>query len=84
MDANNITAQIISLNQPTAQGFVNLENCVQYCQRANEFVFRNYYEKYPKRFFTFATLPTQDGKAAAAELERYIKEYGFVGAMING
>jgi predicted TIM-barrel fold metal-dependent hydrolase len=38
---------------------------------------------YPDRFFAFATLPTQNGKAAAVELERYVKDYGFEGAMIN-
>ncbi|KIW88483.1 uncharacterized protein Z519_11052 [Cladophialophora bantiana CBS 173.52] len=84
MDANNIAAQIISLNQPTAQAFVKVDDCVEFCRKANEFVFQNYCAKYPKRFFAFATLPTQDGTAAAAELERCVKEYGFVGAMING
>lgn len=84
MDTNNITAQIISLNQPTAQAFVHLEDCIDFCHKANEYMYQNYCAKYPKRFFAFATLPTQDGKAAAAELERCVKEYGFVGAMING
>jgi len=84
MDANNITAQIISLNQPTAQAFVNLDECVKFCHQANEFIYQEYCAKSPKRFFAFATLPTQDGKAAAAELERCVKKYGFVGAMING
>lgn len=84
MDANNVTAQIISLNQPTAQAFTDLDDCVKFCREANEFIFQNYCVKYPKRFFAFATLPTQDGEAAAAELERCHKEYNFVGAMING
>jgi predicted TIM-barrel fold metal-dependent hydrolase len=84
MDTNNITAQIISLNQPTAQAFVRLEECIDFCHKANEYIYQNYCAKYPKKFFAFATLPTQDGKAAAAELERCVKEYSFVGAMING
>lgn len=84
MDANNIQAQIISLNQPTAQAFTGLEASVRFCQQANQFVYENYCQNYPERFFGFATLPTQNGEAAAKELERCIKEYGFVGAMING
>lgn len=84
MDANNIRAQIISLNQPTAQAFVKLDDCIEFCREANEFIFQNYCAKHPTRFFAFATLPTQDGKAAAEELERCVHEYGFVGAMING
>ncbi|KAF7560940.1 hypothetical protein G7046_g3194 [Stylonectria norvegica] len=84
MDLNNIGAQIISLNQPTAQAFVNLEDSQEFCRKANEFVYKNYCQKYPDRFFAFATLPTQSGSAAAKELERCVKEYGFVGAMING
>lgn len=84
MDANNITAQVISLNQPTAQAFVNLDECIEFCRKVNEYVYQTYCVKHPKRFFAFATLPTQNGKAAAAELERCVNEYGFVGAMING
>jgi 2,3-dihydroxybenzoate decarboxylase len=84
MDANNIGAQIISLNQPTAQAFVDVVQATEFCQKANQFVYDNYVVKYPGRFFAFATLPTQNGMAAAKELERCVKEYGFVGAMING
>jgi predicted TIM-barrel fold metal-dependent hydrolase len=84
MDANNIGAQIISLNQPTAQAFVRVEEALDFCKQANKFVYENYVVKHPKRFFAFATLPTQDGTTAAQELERCVKDYGFVGAMING
>ena len=84
MDANSIGAQIISLNQPTAQAFVQVEEALEFCQKANQFVYENYCQSYPDRFFAFATLPTQNGAAAAKELERCVKEYGFVGAMING
>jgi len=86
MDANNIGAQVISLNQPTAQAFDQLDDCVEFCRRANHFVYENYCRNYPDRFFAFATLPTQDGQAAALELERCVRDYHphFVGAMING
>lgn len=84
MDANNIAAQILSLNQPSAQAFTDVGEALEFCQKANQFVYENYCKKYPKRFFAFATLPTQSGEAAAKELERCVREFGFVGAMING
>ena len=84
MDANNIGAQIISLNQPTAQAFTEVQPAIEFCHQANKFVYENYCQKYPQRFFAFATLPTQNGQAAAEELRRCVEEYGFVGAMING
>ncbi len=84
MNANNIGAQIILLNQPTAQAFIQVEEAVDFCRKANQFVYENYCQKYPDRFFAFATLPTQQGKAAVEELDRCVNEYKFVGAMING
>jgi predicted TIM-barrel fold metal-dependent hydrolase len=39
---------------------------------------------HPDRFAGFATLPTADPAAAAAELERAVRSLGFKGAMING
>ena len=84
MDEHNIGAQMISMNQPTAQAFTNLEDQVAWCQKSNDFVFENYCQKYPQRFFAFATLPTLNGTEAAKELERCVMKFGFVGAMING
>ncbi|KAN0116694.1 putative metal-dependent hydrolase [Hyaloscypha variabilis] len=84
MDLNKIEAQIISLNQPGAQAFTDAAQGVEYCQKVNQFIYENYVQKHPKRFFAFAALPTQDGKAAAVELERCVMEYGVVGAMVNG
>jgi predicted TIM-barrel fold metal-dependent hydrolase len=84
MDINGIAAQIISLNQPGAQAFTDISQAVEYCQKVNHFIYENYVQKHPTRFFAFAALPTQDGNAAAVELERCVKEYGVVGAMVNG
>ena len=41
-------------------------------------------KKHPDRFAAFATLPMVDSTEAAKELERCVKEYGFVGALITG
>ncbi|RFU27320.1 hypothetical protein B7463_g9025, partial [Scytalidium lignicola] len=84
MDLNGIEAQIISLNQPGAQAFTDVAQAVEYCQKVNQFIYEQYVQKYPKRFFAFAALPTQNGAATAAELERCVKEYGVVGAIVNG
>ena len=84
MDANNIGAQVISMNQPTAQAFTDLAQQVEWCRKSNDFVFESYCQAHPSRFFAFATLPTQSGQAAAEELERCVTKYRFVGAMING
>lgn len=40
--------------------------------------------QHPQRLRGFAALPTADPSAAAAELERVVKDHGFVGANING
>jgi hypothetical protein len=40
--------------------------------------------KYPGRFKAFATLPLQSPEAAADELERSVREDGFLGALTNG
>src|SRR5216684_1342046 len=41
-------------------------------------------QAHPDRFAGFATLPTPDPSAAAAELERAVKKLGFKGALIAG
>ncbi len=40
--------------------------------------------KRPDRFAGFAALPTQDPDEAIIELERCVKDLGFVGALVNG
>lgn len=40
--------------------------------------------QYPDRFRGFATLPMGEPAAAAVELERVVRDHGFVGALING
>jgi predicted TIM-barrel fold metal-dependent hydrolase len=40
--------------------------------------------KHPDRFKGFAALPMQSPDACAAELQRTVKELGFLGALVNG
>jgi predicted TIM-barrel fold metal-dependent hydrolase len=39
--------------------------------------------EFPERFAGFAQLPMHDPEAAVAELERSVKDLGFVGALLN-
>jgi len=78
-----MAAQLLSLAEPGCQGFSadELEKSVRFARAANEFLNTTYCKQYPDRFFGLATIPTQDGQAAADELERCVKEYGFRGLL---
>jgi predicted TIM-barrel fold metal-dependent hydrolase len=82
MDAGGIDLQILSHNQPGAQVF-EPETSVTLARQANDRL-DEACRAHPTRFAGFATLPTPDPKAAAAELERTVTKYGFKGAMVNG
>ena len=82
MDAHGIDAQVISCVRILPLG-MDPEFSVPLCHEVNDLM----YEKashYPGRFYLFANLPYGDGRAAAAELERCVKELGFVGAVMSG
>ena len=82
MDAHGIDAQIISY----ASGIpatMEPEFSVALCRDVNNEMAEKA-AAYPGRFYLFAHLPLGDGDEAAKELERCVKELGFVGAMISG
>ena len=82
MDAHGIDTQVISY----ASGVpATLEPriAIPLCRKVNDEMAK-LAAAYPGRFYLFAHLPLGDGQAAAAELERCVKELGFVGAMISG
>jgi predicted TIM-barrel fold metal-dependent hydrolase len=82
MDAAHIDMQILSLTSPGAEQLDAVE-AAAVARETNDYLaaaVRNY----PTRFGGFATLPTADPDAAAAELGRTIHDYGFKGALING
>lgn len=82
MDAAGIDVQILSHSVP---GPETLEPsvAVELARQANDAVAAAVGE-YPDRFRGFATLPMLAPEAAAAELERTVRERGFVGALVNG
>ena len=82
MDRNGIDVQVLSITA-AANEMMPPEDAVKVCRQAND-VTKKHMEEYPGRFEGFATLPMADPEAAAAELERCVKELGFCGAMIAG
>ena len=53
------------------------EEGINLCKAANDLVYEAM-QKYPGRFYGSAVLPIRDVEAACEELERCVKEYGFV------
>jgi len=82
MDAATIDVQVLSLTSPGLEQMVGAE-AVALAREANESL-ANAVRNRPARFAGFASLPTAAPDAAAAELERAIRDYGFKGAVING
>ena len=74
LDNGGIRLQVIS--------HIGVDTPVDGCIRANDKL-ASACQKFPDRFKGFAMLPMQDPRAAADELERTVREYGFVGALIN-
>jgi predicted TIM-barrel fold metal-dependent hydrolase len=82
MDAARIDVQVLSLTSPGTEQLEESE-AVPFARETNDYL-ADALRKHPDRFYGFATLPTCDPQAAAAELERTVHRYGFKGALING
>jgi predicted TIM-barrel fold metal-dependent hydrolase len=82
MDDAGIDVQILSYPTPSAE---RLEPSLsrELTRQANDTVAAAV-SKHPDRFLGFATLPMLDPAAAARELERTVRDLGFVGVLING
>ena len=81
MDAAGLDVQILS-NVPGVEA-IETPLAVELARQANDAV-ADAVTAYPDRFLGFATLPMRDPDAAVAELERTVRDHGFVGALING
>jgi len=81
MDASGIDVQVISHVAPAAQAMAGPEGVTR-ARGANDGLAAAV-AAHPDRFGGFATLPTADPAAAAAELERAVTGLGLAGAMIN-
>jgi uncharacterized protein len=82
MDAAGIDVQVLSVAPPATQ-VLDPGPAVRLARAANDQLAAAI-GQHPDRFAGFATLPTPDPEAAAAELDRTVTGHGFKGAMING
>ncbi|HVB86139.1 MAG TPA: amidohydrolase family protein [Candidatus Dormibacteraeota bacterium] len=82
MDAAGIDVQVLSLTSPGVEQLEPAE-ALAFSRSTNEFLAMAV-RKYPDRLAGFATLPTSAPAAAAVELQRVVRDYGFKGAVING
>lgn len=83
MDAAGIDYVILSQTGPGVQVEKDTAVAIARAKENNDFLAQQI-ARNPDRFGGFATLPMQDPKAAADELERTVKELGFKGALVNG
>ena len=82
MDAAGIDMQVLSLTGPGVEQ-LDASEAVVLAREANDRL-ADAVRRHPSRFAGFAALPTAAPEAAADELERTVRDYGFKGAMING
>jgi predicted TIM-barrel fold metal-dependent hydrolase len=82
MDAAGIDVQVLSLTSPGVEQ-LEASEAVAFAHEVNDHL-AEAVRRHPDRFAAFAALPTAAPEAAAAELERTLREHGFVGALING
>jgi gamma-resorcylate decarboxylase len=83
MDEYGIEMMVLSLNAPAIQRFLDPAKADELARRANDYLAEQV-AKRPDRFQGFAALPMQDPELATREMERCVKELGFLGALVNG
>jgi hypothetical protein len=83
MNEAGLNVQILSAHTPGVQNVPGQEG-IDFAHRLNKQLVDGPMATYPGRFEAFATLPLQSPEAAADELERAVREDGFLGALTNG
>lgn len=83
MDEHGVEMMLLSLNAPTVQAIVDLDQAKELSRRSNDWLAEKV-SKSPDRFQGLAALPMQNPDAAIRELERCVKDLGLVGALVNG
>jgi hypothetical protein len=82
MDETGISVQVLSNSGP-GPDLVPGADGVAMAREMNDHLAAAI-SRYPDRFAGFAALPLQSPDACGAELERAVKDLGFVGAMVHG
>ncbi len=83
MDASGVELAVLSMNAPAVQGVLETEAAIALARKSNDILAEEVAGR-PDRFAGFAALPMQDPDAAAAELARCVRDFGFKGALVNG
>ena len=85
MDAAGIDLQVLSHVQPGIQILPDAEAelATDVSREVNDWL-AEVIAVHPNRFAGFAMLPTQSSTDAADELQRAVRDLGFVGALVNG
>jgi len=83
MDRHGVEMMILSLNAPAIQGIPDPARADDIARKANDHLAEQARRR-PDRFQGLAALPMQDPDLAARELERCVRELGFLGALVNG
>ncbi len=83
MDKHGVEMMVMSLNAPAIQSIPQPAKALEIARRANDTLVEEI-AGHPERFRAFAALPMQDPEMAAVELERCVRDLGFVGALVNG
>ena len=81
MDQSGIAMQVIG--GTSVQALTDTARAVELAKKSNDEQ-AALIEKHRNRFAGFASIATQDPKAAADELERAVQKLGFKGAMVGG
>jgi 2,3-dihydroxybenzoate decarboxylase len=83
MDKHGIEMMILSLNAPAIQWITDSKRANEVSRKANDALAEEV-RKRPDRFQGLAALPMQDPDLATRELQRCVKDLGFIGALVNG
>jgi len=84
MDRNGIGTMILSPSPPGPEMIADKGKAADLARRLNDYAAQNLVARYPDRLRAFAAVPLHDAEQDAGELERAVRDLGFVGALING
>ena len=82
MDKASVDLAVLS-NVASVQGVLDATPALRLAQQANDHLAKAV-QKHPDRLAGFATVPVQDPKAGADELQRAMRDLGMKGAMLFG
>ena len=83
MDQYHIQMMILSLNAPAIQAIHEPKRAIEVSLRSNDLLAEEV-NHLPDRFAGLAALPMQSPEVAIEELERCVKDLGFIGILVNG